>query len=150
MKTAKWVFFGKGQFFEEAARFRNDVFVEEQGCRAEAALDDFDDFAYHAVLADFATQKAYATGRVYQTQGAWHIGRVAVHKTRRKGGVGAEIMQELIAVAQQKAPALDIVLHAQEQALGFYEHFGFVCEGGTFLEEGIPHRVMRLKSQSKA
>jgi len=34
-------------------------------------------------------------------------------------------------------------LHAQEQAIGFYEALGFVAEGPAFDEADIPHRFMQ-------
>jgi predicted GNAT family N-acyltransferase len=51
-------------------------------------------------------------------------------------------MERLIAeAAQQKLQPL--LLHAQVQAVEFYEKLGFVAEGAGFMEAGIPHRLMR-------
>ncbi|WP_181796776.1 GNAT family N-acetyltransferase, partial [Streptomyces sp. WELS2] len=34
-------------------------------------------------------------------------------------------------------------LHAQTQALGFYERLGYTAYGPRFQDAGIPHRAMR-------
>ena len=38
---------------------------------------------------------------------------------------------------------MEIVLHAQDHALGFYERCGYEVEGDGFEEAGIPHHKMR-------
>jgi predicted GNAT family N-acyltransferase len=38
---------------------------------------------------------------------------------------------------------VEVFLHAQVQALPFYEKAGFRAEGEVFDEAGIPHRRMR-------
>lgn len=43
--------------------------------------------------------------------------------------------------------AKEIYLHAQLQAQGFYERYGFRAEGEPFLEEGQEHVLMRLKKE---
>jgi hypothetical protein len=38
--------------------------------------------------------------------------------------------------------AVELELHAQTHALGFYERLGYVVEGPEYLDGGIPHRTM--------
>ena len=38
-----------------------------------------------------------------------------------------------------------IAVHAQKQAVGFYEKMGFLTVSDEFLEEGIPHLTMEMK-----
>ena len=39
----------------------------------------------------------------------------------------------------------EIVLHARETALGFYQKLGYETEGDSFTEVGLPHSAMRKK-----
>ena len=43
--------------------------------------------------------------------------------------------------------AREIYLHAQQQAQGFYERYGFQVQGEPFLEEGALHVLMVLKKE---
>jgi predicted GNAT family N-acyltransferase len=51
-------------------------------------------------------------------------------------------LQHLIERARQRGDR-EVVLSAQTHAIGFYEKFGFVVEGGEYLDCNIPHRDMR-------
>ena len=42
-----------------------------------------------------------------------------------------------------------VMLNAQVQALAFYRRHGFIEEGETFMEAGIPHRAMRLRCSAQ-
>ena len=37
----------------------------------------------------------------------------------------------------------ELVLHAQEEVVPFYEKLGYSAHGPSFLEANIPHRAMR-------
>jgi predicted GNAT family N-acyltransferase len=39
----------------------------------------------------------------------------------------------------------EVVVHAQMPAEPFFAHRGYVKEGDSFLEEGVPHVLMRKK-----
>ena len=72
------------------------------------------------------------------------IGRMAVVKEWRGRGVGAAILDTLLAYAEKEGCGL-VRLHAQTHALQFYARRGFKAIGGEFEEAGIPHRVMELR-----
>ncbi|PFG33451.1 GNAT family N-acetyltransferase [Sanguibacter antarcticus] len=89
---------------------------------------------------------AVATGRLLTDPshpGVVHIGRVAVRRRWRTGGVGALIMRALEELACEEH-ALDgtlrVELSAQEQAIGFYERLGYTVAGPRYLDAGIWHR----------
>jgi predicted GNAT family N-acyltransferase len=117
---------------------RTEVFITEQRVPPELEWDPEDEHAWH-VLATTADGTAVGTGRLLRDG---HIGRMAVLREWRGRGAGGALLTELLRVAQD-AGIDDLVLNAQTHAIGFYARYGFVPEGETFLEAGIPHRVMR-------
>lgn len=120
----------------EAAPIRFEVFVEEQRVPAEMELDEFDALSCHALA--LADGRPVGTGRLLPDG---HIGRMAVLEGWRGQGVGAAVLQALIAEADRRGMA-QLALSAQTHALGFYARFGFVAEGEVYDEAGLPHQVM--------
>ena len=132
VKTANWP---DDQSTLKAIRF--EVFVEEQKVPAEEEIDAHDPVSIHAIV--WTDGKAAGCGRLLPDG---HIGRMAVRKPYRGLGVGAFVLQHLVDRARQRGDH-DVVLSAQTHAMGFYEKFGFVVEGGEYLDCNIPHRDMR-------
>lgn len=124
----------------EAGRIRLEVFVEEQRVPLEEELDARDAQCLHAIAYD-ADGQAMGTGRLLPDG---HIGRMAVRKPWRGQGVGSLLLTALMDAARRRGDA-EVVLDAQLQARPFYARHGFVEEGETFMDAGIPHRVMRLR-----
>ncbi len=116
---------------------RFEVFVEEQKVPAEDEIDAHDPVSIHAIV--WTDGSAAGCGRLLPDG---HIGRMAVRKPYRGLGVGALVLQHLIDRARQRGDH-EVVLSAQTHAMGFYEKFGFVAEGGEYLDCNIPHRDMR-------
>lgn len=120
------------------------VFVEEQGVPAEIELDEWDAASEHAIAAD-AAGRPIATGRLLPDG---HVGRMAVLPNWRGRGVGAAVLEALLARAVARGMER-AVLNAQTQAREFYARFGFTQVGDEFMEAGIPHVTMarRLKER---
>ena len=117
---------------------RDQVFTQEQNVAREDELDAFDATARHVLARDLAGNPI-GTGRLTTER---KIGRMAVLKDWRGRHVG-EVMLDLLL---QQARALhypDVELHAQTQAVPFYEKFGFATHGDEFVECGIRHCNMR-------
>lgn len=123
---------------DAATPVRKAVFVQEQQVPAEMELDEFDAASLHA-LARGPAGEAIGTGRLLPDG---HIGRMAVLPSWRGKGIGRALLESLMDEARQRGMAR-LALHAQTAATGFYERFGFVAEGGVFIEAGIPHVTMR-------
>ena len=121
-----------------AAAIRHDVFVDEQKVPADIELDEFDAVSLHALALD-AAGTAVGTGRLLPDG---HIGRMAVLASARGAGVGAALLQALLAAARERRMR-EVRLNAQTQALGFYQRFGFTPEGDVFDDAGIAHKAMR-------
>jgi predicted GNAT family N-acyltransferase len=122
----------------ELEHIRRTVFVEEQEIPEKDEWDDEDAGSVH-VLARL-NRDPVGTGRLNP---AGKIGRIAVFPGQRGRGIGTQILLRLL----QEARRLGIrepYLHAQVQAVPFYEKLGFKCRGDAFDEAGIPHVRMSL------
>ncbi len=123
---------------QEAKRIRTEVFVEEQGFVEE--FDSDDKIAVH--LVGFEGNKAIATSRIIKKKdGSFLIGRIAVSKEYRKGGIGAKIIQASEKYISEIG-GKHIYIHSQLQAQGFYEKQGYSPIGEHDYEEGCPHQMM--------
>lgn len=141
MITGKWI--TGQQDLTDALEIRQKVFVQEQGFPAETERDAFDAQAMHALMFDGETP--VATGRLYFDGVRLFLGRICVLKEYRGQSIG-DLMTRLM-ILRGFDFAKEIYLHAQPQAQGFYERYGFRAEGEPFLEEGQEHVLMRLKKE---
>ncbi|MFF8928558.1 GNAT family N-acetyltransferase [Streptomyces longwoodensis] len=130
---------------------RKEVFVGEQGVPEEIEYDAYDAVAVH-VLAVREDGLPLGTGRLLHGEAALgrtggdpsvgSLGRLAVSRAARGLGVGAALVRAVEDAARARGLAA-VDLHAQTQALGFYERLGYVAYGPEFPDAGIPHRAMR-------
>jgi predicted GNAT family N-acyltransferase len=121
-----------------ALEVRRRVFIEEQGVDAALERDQHDDACAHLVA--LAAGRVVGTARYRRTERGVKLERVAVLAEVRGCGVGSALVRHAIALLPTGS---DIYIHAQQSALGFWQHMGFVAEGAPFHEAGIPHRFMR-------
>lgn len=132
---------GWEQLGADAGHIRSEVFVQEQRIPAELEWDEADASAIHAVAYN-QLGMAVATGRLVQMEPAiGKIGRMAVSKVLRGGGVGEQVLRTLARAAESRGDT-QLVLHAQRTAIPFYAKLGFSPRGETFEEAGIPHVEM--------
>lgn len=124
----------------ELLAVRERVFVLEQNVPAELERDSLDAVCTH-VLARDASGQPVGTGRLTPDG---RIGRMAVLAHARNSGVGQQLLQALLELAQAQGLS-EVHLHAQAHARGFYARHGFEPEGEPFTEAGIPHIGMRMK-----
>ncbi|MEM1500717.1 GNAT family N-acetyltransferase [Bacillus velezensis] len=119
---------------------RKEVFVKEQHVPEEEEIDQFEDTTEHIVIYDGG--QPVGAGRWRLKDGHGKLERICVMKSHRSLGVGAIIMQALEKAAAAKG-ADSFILHAQTQAVPFYEKQGYrVTSGEEFLDAGIPHLEM--------
>ena len=122
---------------------RQDVFVVEQNCPFPE-IDGKDLDAYHLWFEENGEILAYARvldrGVSFETPA---VGRVI--SIRRREGLGSRILSEGIRIAREKYSAEAVMLEAQVYARKLYEKQGFVQVSEEFLEDGIPHIIMRLE-----
>ncbi|HBA36071.1 MAG TPA: GNAT family N-acetyltransferase [Gammaproteobacteria bacterium] len=117
---------------------REAVFIREQQVPAELEWDEADRTCIHALVED-AEGLPLGVGRLLPDG---QIGRMAVRREARGQGIGGAVLEFLIGQARTCNFA-EVWLHGQTHAVTFYEQHGFVAEGETFMEAGIPHRMMR-------
>lgn len=124
---------------------RKQVFVVEQGVPLELEIDEFDDTATH--VAGLEDENIIACGRLVALKYYTKIGRVAVTQDKRGKGIGKNLMEYLVKLAEseQKPIRLDAQLYATQ----FYNYLGFVEEGDVFMDAGIQHINMVYRGKEK-
>jgi predicted GNAT family N-acyltransferase len=128
----------------EIVDLRTRVFVLEQGVPPEIEQDDRDATAVHALSRD-GSGRVVATGRLLLgDDGRASIGRMATDPAHRGNGHGAAVLAELQRAARARG-AVEIELHAQLTARGFYERAGYDPVGEVYEEAGIEHLTMRRR-----
>nr|WP_285673206.1 GNAT family N-acetyltransferase [Limibaculum sp. NKW23] len=120
---------------------RHRVFVEEQRVPKALEIDGEDPSCRHWLV--FLGGAPVATARVRLADGRAKIQRVAVAAEARGTGIGAALMQAILAELAADPAVSEAWLESQTHALAFYERLGFVAEGPEFLDAGLPHRRMR-------
>ena len=118
-------------------RIRTIVFIEEQDVPKEMEWDCSDADAVHLLAID-TTMEPIGTARLLATG---QIGRMAVLRQWRNGGVGTALLSEILRIAREPGRPAPF-LNAQVSALPFYLRMGFKPVGEPFEEAGILHRRM--------
>ena len=125
----------------EILKSRAEIFLLEQRIICQD-LDNKDYDSLHCYFSDgervIAYLRAFCSG-----DGVVTIGRVLT--LEHKKGLGSELMQKSIGAVKKEFDCKKIAVHAQKQAVGFYEKIGFHSVSGELLEEGIPHITMEMK-----
>jgi predicted GNAT family N-acyltransferase len=131
---------------------RREVFVAEQGVPEEIEYDAHDATAVHVLAIRRSDGTALGTGRLLHgpdaagrtggAEGVGSLGRLAVVRAARGLGIGVALVRAIEEAARARGlTAVD--LHAQTQALGFYERLGYEAYGTPFQDAGMPHLAMR-------
>jgi predicted GNAT family N-acyltransferase len=126
----------------DALGVRIAVFVDEQGIARKDEIDEFDDVAVHCVA--YEEGVAVAAGRLVLMDGYGKIGRMAVLKDRRGGGIGAGVLAALEREGAARGLRL-FKLSAQLSARGFYDGAGYHAVGDIYDEVDIPHIAMEKR-----
>ncbi|MFI3255309.1 MAG: GNAT family N-acetyltransferase [Eubacteriales bacterium] len=127
-------------------RARQEVFILEQNC-VYLDADGTDIVATHLFYKEGEEEGAniLASCRLYwdpEEDNQVLLGRVLT--TRRGEGHGLKLVLEGVAFAKEYYRPNTILIHAQEYAIPFYEKADFVVCSGTFLEDGIKHKMMKI------
>lgn len=132
-----------GPHVHEILQARESVFVVEQNCPYQDA-DDADLHAWHMTGHINNTLACYVRvvdpGKKYPEPS---IGRVLTTPAFRGTGLGRAMMQEAIQQTHHLFPGQAICLSAQAHLQRFYSALGFEPCSEEYLEDGIPHILMR-------
>ncbi len=125
----------------EILKSRTEIFLLEQ----RIICQDMDDKDYESLHCFFVNgERVIAYLRAFSSdEGVVTIGRVLT--LEHKKGLGSELMRKSIEAIKKEFDCQKIAVHAQTQAVGFYEKMGFFRVSDEFLEEGIPHITMEMK-----
>jgi len=124
------------EYFPQLEHIRHSVFITEQNVPIELEWDEYDNKAIH-ILAYYGN-KSVGTARLLKDG---HIGRMAVLKEYRNNGVGKNMLNYLVRLANERAMP-KIELSAQKHAIKFYEKYGFEVSSKQYMDAGIPHYDM--------
>ena len=123
---------------------RRAVFEVEQGVPRPLDRDPHDFNADHVVAFDDAGT-CVGTGRIVRLDSrTCQVGRQVTAASVRGLGVGAKVLDTLERMASLRGLA-ELIVHAQLPAEPFYAHRGYAKEGDVFLEQGVPHVLMRKR-----
>lgn len=126
---------------EDAYYVRKEVFVKEQEVPLEIEIDELEDEAIHFVIYnDDNKPQAAARLRIIEGHKA-KLERICVLKEARSFGLGHRLLEALESEAMANG-AKEAVMHAQVQALPFYEKKGYKAVSEPFEEAGITHVKM--------
>ncbi|WP_048139702.1 MULTISPECIES: GNAT family N-acetyltransferase [unclassified Methanosarcina] len=138
----EWINAKNSEALEDAFDVRREVFIKEQNIPEDEEFDEADLRSHHVIV--YANSRPVATGRLLKEREMWLIGRISVLKECRGKHVGKLVVDKLLEQAIELGAA-EVNIHAQTHAVSFYEKFGFVAFGDTFLEAGIEHISMIKK-----
>ncbi len=125
----------------EIIKSRTEIFLLEQHIICQD-LDDVDYKSLHCFLFDGKRVRGYLRA-FCSDEDVVTIGRVLT--LTHKKGLGRELMKKSIQEIQSRSSCRKISVHAQKQAVEFYQKLGFVIVSEEFMEEGVPHVTMELK-----
>ena len=113
---------------EEVFHIRKTVFVEEQGVPVKDEFDEHEETAKHMLI--YYNNEPAASGRFRIVD---DYAKIAAEDSSIRGAVEAAKKEGL---TQAK-------LHGQVQAEPFYHKLGYKTVSDVFMEDGIPHVIMK-------
>jgi predicted GNAT family N-acyltransferase len=124
--------------FQQARDIRDVVFIQEQRVDEEDEFDEFEEICQHFLMKWNTT--AIGTARWRAIGERVKLERFAVLKEFRGKKYGDQLLQAVInSAAVENKP---MYLHAQLNAIPFYERQGFKKVGDLFVECEIEHYKM--------
>jgi ElaA protein len=126
-------------------QLRNEVFIVEQNCVYKDP-DGKDQSAWHLMAIE--DDKLIAYTRILPPGVSYNnpaIGRVVTSSSKRRSGLGRELMKRSIEACEKLFGKTSITLSAQVYLEDFYKSLGFIVAGEEYLEDGIPHIKMSRK-----
>ncbi len=128
--------------YEDSWQLRLRVLREPLGLRPGPHERDEESGLVH--LGAFEGERLVATLMLHDVGGGRvRMRQVAVAFERQRSGVGTKLVRFSEEVARRRG-FREMVLHARETAVPFYERLGYQTYGEPFVEVTIPHIAMRM------
>ncbi len=127
-------------------RLRSEVFVVEQNC-VFLDQDNKDQHCHH--LTGWQDDQLLGYSRIVPAGISYvesSIGRIVSSPAARGKGIGRELLTQSIHTLYMLYGERVIRIGAQYYLKKFYESFGFVQKGEIYLEDGIEHIEMLLRT----
>lgn len=80
--------------------------------------------------------------------GSGRLMQMAVNLQRQGEGIGRQLVAAVESRAFGALGLRQLVCHAQVVVSGFFEQMGWRAEGAEFVEAGLPHRRMEIRSEA--
>nr|WP_244409044.1 GNAT family N-acetyltransferase [Stackebrandtia nassauensis] len=119
-------------------RLRTDVFVVEQKC-PYPELDGRDTEPQTRHVWATENDRVVAYLRITAEPDGFRVGRVCTEAASRGQGLAGKLVETAL-IHTGETP---VWMHAQVSVVPFYERYGFAVQGPQFLEDDIPHVLMR-------
>jgi len=130
---------------EKALKIREEVFIKGQSVSPKREIDGLDKTSEHAIV--YLNKKPIGTARIRILDSKIKLERIAILEEARGEGLGICLMDFLIKYCKNKKTK-EIYMHAQYYLLDFYSKFGFKQRGDIFLDAGIKHVEMFMKTEA--
>ncbi len=129
--------------WKQVRDIRFEVFIQEQKVDEQQEYDEYEEESHHFLALEEGHPAGTARWRT--TEKGIKLERFAVLASMRGKGVGAALVKACLSeVLPLMKNGEEIYLHAQVQALPFYQKLGFTAFGDLFSEAGIEHRKMKF------
>jgi putative N-acetyltransferase (TIGR04045 family) len=127
-------------------RIRREVFVREQRLFAESDRDRYDYSASVIRVLGHCAGAAAGTVRLYpldRSGGRWQGDRLAVLPAYRTRGLAVPLVRFAVATAAGLGGEV-MVAHIQLANVAFFEHLGWMRQGGQETYVGVAHQPMAI------
>ena len=135
--------FSSAQLYE-LLRFRQAIFVVEQGC-AYPDLDGLDQRADHLLLWANAALAGCLRLIPFPDEARVAIGRVAVAEPLRHRGLARSLMAEALARCRHDYAGCAVTLTGQTYLVPFYASLGFAVTSAPYDDYGLLHVHMTMR-----
>ena len=129
--------------YEEVVALRDEVLRKPLGLSYNPEELDQEKDSFHLASQEGAVMAACLTLKPVDGK-CIKMRQLAVRESSQGKGLGRELVNHAESFAKERGYA-EIILHARETALGFYEKLGYQAEGARFIEVGLPHFLMRKR-----
>ena len=129
--------------YEATVALRDDILRKPLGLTFSEQDLDSEWYSYH-LAAYFASELVGVLVLKPLDQQVVKMRQVAIAAPHQRKGMGQELVAHAEAFARAKGYQ-QMVLHARQIAIPFYERLAYDLVGDEFTEVGIPHRKMRKR-----